>query len=83
MQDKTGEQKSGYRILFLKSETKPHKASLETDYAKIMSATKQKKQREEMDKWIALNKDRTFIKISAEYNTCEPIKKWLKAAVQN
>lgn len=77
-QDKSGDTRSGYRIIYLKSETKPHKASLETDYSKIAAAAKQQKQREEMDRWIGLYKDKTYIKIAPEYHNCEPIQKWLK-----
>ena len=75
--DKTGEKKDGYRIIYLKSESKPHKASLDTDYSKIQSAAKQKKQQEELTKWIALNRSHVFIKVDDAFKNCEQIKKWL------
>ena len=74
--DKTGEKKEGYRIIYLKSETKPHIAALETDYTKIQSATKQKKQQEELTRWIGLNKGHIFIKIDDSFNNCTLLKKW-------
>lgn len=77
--DKTGEKKEGYRIIYLKSESKPHKASLETDYSKIQSAAKQKKQQEELVKWIALNKSHVYIKIDDAFKNCTLMKKWLGA----
>ena len=40
VQDKTGEQKQGFRIILLKSESKPHPASLDEDYSKIQAAAK-------------------------------------------
>jgi peptidyl-prolyl cis-trans isomerase SurA len=81
--DKTGEKKEGYRIIYLKSETKPHKASLDTDYSKIQSAAKQKKQQDELARWIGLNKGHVFIKIDGQYKNCEAIKKWLREDKQN
>jgi peptidyl-prolyl cis-trans isomerase SurA len=77
--DKTGEKKEGYRIVYLKSESKPHKASLETDYSKIQSAAKQKKQQEELTKWIGLNKGHVFIKIDDSFKNCVVLKKWFGA----
>lgn len=80
--DKTGEKKEGYRIVYLKSESKPHKASLETDYAKIQSAAKQKKQQEVLDSWISLNKSHAYVKIDDAFKNCEVMKKWLSADKQ-
>jgi len=80
--DKTGEQKQGYRIIFLKSESKPHKASLEDDYSKIQSAAKQKKQQDELAKWIALNKDHIYMRIDDEYKNCKILQKWIKQEKQ-
>jgi peptidyl-prolyl cis-trans isomerase SurA len=77
--DKTGEKKEGYRIIYLKSETKPHIASLDTDYSKIQSAAKQKKQQDELTKWIALNKGHVFMKVDDAFKNCEILKKWFTA----
>jgi peptidyl-prolyl cis-trans isomerase SurA len=83
MQDKQGEKKEGYRIIYLKSESKPHKASLETDYSKIQAAAKQKKQQEELTRWIRLNKGHVFIKLDEQYRSCESLKKWFAPDSQN
>jgi peptidyl-prolyl cis-trans isomerase SurA len=80
--DKTGEKKEGYRIVYLKSESKPHKASLDLDYPKIQSATKQKKQQEELVKWIGLNKGHVFIKIDDAFKNCQLLKKWQGAGTE-
>jgi peptidyl-prolyl cis-trans isomerase SurA len=77
--DKTGEKKEGYRIIYLKSETKPHIASLDTDYSKIQSAAKQKKQQDELTRWIALNKGHVFMKVDDAFKNCEILKKWFTA----
>ncbi len=75
--DKTGEKKEGYRIIYLKSETKPHKANPSTDYSKIQSAAKQKKQQDALANWIGLNKGHIFIKIDNTYTKCDAIQKWV------
>lgn len=74
--DRTGETKSGYRFIMLKSETPAHRASLATDYAKIQAAAKNEKQSRELAKWIDLHKENTFIKIDPEFSNCDNIKKW-------
>lgn len=81
--DKTGEKKEGYRIVYLKSESKPHKASLDLDYSKIQSAAKQKKQQEELNKWISLNKGHIFIKIDDAFKNCVLLKKWYGAGTED
>jgi peptidyl-prolyl cis-trans isomerase SurA len=75
-QERTGETKTGYRIILLKSETPAHRASLETDYAKIQAATKATKQNKELEKWIDLHKENTFIKIDPAFSQCENLVKW-------
>jgi peptidyl-prolyl cis-trans isomerase SurA len=75
-QERTGETKTGYRIILLKSETPAHRASLETDYAKIQAATKATKQNKELEKWIDVHKENTFIKIDPAFSQCENLVKW-------
>ena len=75
-QERTGEVKKGYRIIFLKSETAAHKASLERDYAKIQMAAKSEKQQQELDKWIDLHKGNTYFKIDPSMTNCAILKKW-------
>lgn len=66
----------------MKSETKPHKASLESDYSRIQAAAKQKKQQEELARWVSLNKDHVFIKLDNQYAGCKLTQKWLKEEKQ-
>lgn len=80
--ERTGEKKDGYRIILLKSETRPHKASLATDYSRIQAAAKKRKEQEELAKWIGLNKDHAFIKIEPPYDACKQVQKWLKPEKQ-
>ncbi|MBX2903905.1 MAG: peptidylprolyl isomerase [Chitinophagales bacterium] len=76
--ERTGEQKQGYRIVLLKSETKPHKASLDMDYPKIQAAAKNAKTQRELERWVKLYKDKTFIRIEEDYMFCNEAQKWLR-----
>jgi peptidyl-prolyl cis-trans isomerase SurA len=76
--ERTGEQKRGYRIVYLKSETKPHKASLELDYPKIQAQAKSAKTQAELDKWISLYRSRTYIRVEDAFKTCPEAAKWVK-----
>lgn len=76
--ERTGEPKQGYRIIWLKTETKPHKASLEQDYPKIQAAAKAEKQQQMLDNWVNLHLDRNFVRIEKDSYECESIKRWKK-----
>ena len=70
--------KNGFRIIYLKEETEPHKATLETDYSKIQGATLQLKQQEAMTNWIVEKKAETYIFVDNTYKSCENAGKWLE-----
>ncbi|MGE0561733.1 MAG: peptidylprolyl isomerase [Flavobacteriales bacterium] len=68
--------KKGYRILKLISKTDPHKASFETDYAKIQEAALSTKHNEATNNWIKSKLASTYIKIEDEYKNCEFQNNW-------
>ncbi len=76
--ERTGEPKQGYRIVWLKTETKPHKASLEQDYPKIQAAAKAEKQQQILDNWVNLHLDRNFVRLEKDAYDCESMKRWKK-----
>ncbi len=70
----TGMPQQGYRIIWLKTETKPHKASLEEDYPKIQTAAKAEKQQKTLDEWVLQHKGKNFIRIDDSMkNTCPSV----------
>jgi peptidyl-prolyl cis-trans isomerase SurA len=77
-QDKSGELKQGYRIVYLKSETSPHRASLEEDYPKIQIAAKQAKQQNILEKWVKLHRDKTYIRLDDSVRSCPQVTKWIQ-----
>jgi peptidyl-prolyl cis-trans isomerase SurA len=75
--DKTGEGKTGVRIIWLKSETKPHKASLDQDYAKIQSAAKAEKQQRALENWVRLHRPNSYVHIDDSMKGCPQMSKWI------
>jgi peptidyl-prolyl cis-trans isomerase SurA len=68
-----------YRMIYLKSETKPHKANLRDDYQKYQAMAFQKKQEEVMSKWIDKYRQKYYVRIADGYITCASIEQWLKS----
>ena len=68
----------GYRIIYLKSETKPHKANLHDDYHRIQAVALTKKQDDALQKWLEDKIAMTYIRIDPIYHECKEIEKWIK-----
>ena len=67
----------GYRILYLKSKSIPHKANLEEDYEKIHNAALSTKRAEVIAEWFEENKKKTYIRIEPDQKACDEIKNWI------
>lgn len=67
-----------YRIIQLQSRTKPHRASLETDYTKIQQFAKQSKKNEYFNSWVNEKMKGTYIDIDKNYITCPNIDQLLE-----
>jgi peptidyl-prolyl cis-trans isomerase SurA len=74
--DRTGETKNGYRIIWLKSETPAHKASLEQDYPKIQAAAKAEKQQKMLENWVRLHRSKNYVRIDESMKTCPGMDAW-------
>lgn len=70
--------REAYRILFLKSKTKPHKANLKEDYPKIMELAESHKRIEILQKWVDETIKETFITIHQPYDNCDELKQFIK-----
>lgn len=70
--------KEGYRFLYLKSRTEPHKASLEKDYAKIKELAESDKLNRVVSEWFEERRKTTYIRIDDEFNTCDELKDWVR-----
>jgi len=62
--------KEAVRILYYKSNVKPHQANLDDDWQKIQGATLNQKRNRVLDKWFNKARKDVFISISDEYDFC-------------
>jgi len=72
----TSDGKTAYRIVTVKSRSKPHKANLRDDYQKIQEAAAQEKQDKTLSEWVEKKKSSTYIHINEEFGNCPSLKKW-------
>lgn len=75
---KTPTDESAYRIVFLQSQTEPHKASLKNDYNKIQAAALAEKQAKALTVWFAKKSQNTYIFVDEDYRDCTELTKWKK-----
>lgn len=68
--------KDGYRLIFLRSRTQPHKATLDTDYNLITQFALDTKRQQALDKWVQTKKSTTYIRLMDEYKSCLFKYKW-------
>lgn len=73
----TGENST--RIVFMRSRTKPHKANLVDDYARIQEVALEQKKQQEMEKWVERRLPTYYIRIAPEYRTCPDLEAWNRA----
>ncbi|MBC8054742.1 MAG: peptidylprolyl isomerase [Sphingobacteriaceae bacterium] len=71
------EGKQGYRILYLKSKTEPHRASLELDFPKIKDVAYEDKVNRTVSEWFEKRRNTTYIKIDPEFQSCSNMKLWV------
>lgn len=75
-QTKDGQQ--AYHILWLKSESQPHKANLRDDYNRIQSVALAQKEKTAMDKWLKDKISKTYIMVTPQFQSCEVMKIWME-----
>ena len=67
---RTDDGKDAVRILYYKSRTAPHQASLEQDWTKIQAATLNEKKDKVLQKWFQKARADVFINIDPTYDNC-------------
>jgi peptidyl-prolyl cis-trans isomerase SurA len=67
---KTDRGKEQYRLYFLKTRTSPHKANMDSDYAKIHQMALDEKKMDVMNIWIKGRIKKTYISIDKDYQKC-------------
>ncbi len=64
------------RIVYMKGSTKPHKANLQDDYARIQEIALQQKKSKKMLQWVAEKSPTYYVKIDPAYANCEELDAW-------
>ena len=65
-----------FKIIKLMSKSRPHRASLETDFAKIKQYAKESKKNTYFNDWMEEKINSTYINISAQYASCPNLVKF-------
>ncbi|MEM9820903.1 MAG: peptidylprolyl isomerase, partial [Bacteroidota bacterium] len=73
---KVGPSETAFRMVLLKSRTKPHQADLALDYSKIKAAALESKKNLFINDWVESKIRDTYISVDPSYGTCEILKKW-------
>ncbi|MBI3511495.1 MAG: peptidylprolyl isomerase [Bacteroidetes bacterium] len=76
----TKDGKQGYRLLYLKSRSEPHRANLKDDYQLIEDLALQEKQNKALDAWVRKKLANTYIRITPDYMKYNYHYPWLEFA---
>ncbi len=72
------DQEKAWRVLYLKSESKPHVCNLRDDYQKLQAMAFQKKQQKAIQDWVEKYKGKIYISVAQSYTNCPNIQVFLK-----
>jgi peptidyl-prolyl cis-trans isomerase SurA len=72
------DREQAWRVLYLKTETKPHRANLKDDYQKFQVLAENKKKSKALADYISRHRKQVFISVSDEYKDCPSIQSFLK-----
>ena len=76
IQSLSAEGNTAFRILYLKTRSKPHKANLSTDYQRIQEATLTEKENKALVEWVKKKKRTTFVQVSEDFKSCKNLEHW-------
>lgn len=76
IQNAQGEAVKVWRIIYLKSESKPHIANLKDDYQKMQIAAEEDKKQKTLARWIEKNRKQFYVQVADEYKTCPSLQSW-------
>ena len=72
--------KKGVRIVYLKTQTAPHRENLKDDYSRIAKRALEEKKENALEGWFNKKINTYYIMIDDEYKTCDVMKKWIEAS---
>jgi peptidyl-prolyl cis-trans isomerase SurA len=72
--------KKGIRIVYLKTQTEPHRENLKDDYSKIATRALEEKKETALEAWFSKKIKTYYVRIDPEYQDCEVMQKWVEAS---
>jgi peptidyl-prolyl cis-trans isomerase SurA len=73
----TRDGKQAYRIIYLKTQTAPHRANLADDYQAIQGVVQMKKEEEAIKNWIKKKAADMYIHVADDFKNCNFNNKWI------
>jgi peptidyl-prolyl cis-trans isomerase SurA len=70
--------KKGIRIVYLMTQTSPHRENLKDDYNKVAQLALEEKKGIALDVWFEKNVGSNYIYLDDEFKACQEMKKWTK-----
>jgi peptidyl-prolyl cis-trans isomerase SurA len=74
---RTKQNETGFRMIYLKSKTRPHQANLHDDYDRVQQFALSQKQIDAITKWLDDRIAKSYVFVAPEYKNCKVIKKWI------
>ena len=71
--------KKGVRLVYLKTQTEPHRENMKDDYSKISQRALEGKKEDALEKWFSKKLSSYYIMVDADYSDCDTIKPWMDA----
>lgn len=78
--DGTG--KKGVKIVYLKTQTAPHRENLQDDYSRVSLRALEDKKETALENWFSRRLGSYYIMIDPDYRDCETMKPWVDAALR-
>ena len=72
--------RKGLRIVYIKTQTEPHRENLKDDYSKIANRALEEKKESALETWFYKKIRTYYVMIDAEYQGCDVMEKWVEAA---
>ncbi|MDB5203009.1 MAG: PpiC-type peptidyl-prolyl cis-trans isomerase [Ferruginibacter sp.] len=72
--------KKALRIIYLKSQSAPHRENMKDDYSKIAARALEEKKENALETWFLKKIKTYYVMVDPEYQSCESMQKWVEAA---
>jgi len=76
--DPTG--RKGIRLIYLKSQTQPHRENLKDDYNRVAQRALEQKKELALEKWFEAKTLGYYVMIDEEFRSCPTLQHWVKIA---